>query len=603
MADAASVPGQAPAFDPGAEDAGTPRKAGATQTQWRSLRYFAVSRVVLATVLVLLATLDNFGLFSGVLEARGWFASIALAYFVIGSALLTAAFVRRAFLSQLVVQVHVDLAALILLMHTAGGARSGMGVLIVAAVAGAAVLASHRLAAFFAASASLLLLAEAGWRVLLVEPGDLGVFVSAGMIGAACFLTAELVNRLATRLGTQQALAVQRGLDLARQLAVNDLVMTQLPQGVVVLDARARVTTMNRSAQAMLDGLDARDGLERLARRMLSPGAGAGLEGVGLGYGIAQEREVIVDARDFLAVEPGMDEASRGTGASGRPAAADRPGGPPSPEPVEVRPRRFRVRLLRHAGGAPAAAVLVIEDEREVEERAQQLKLASMGRLSASIAHEVRNPLAAIRHANALLAEQLTTPTAQRLAGIVEDNTLRIDRIVQDVLSVARRDPPTLENIDVERFFDDLAPELAQMAGQTVGRVRLDASESAPIPFDPGQLRQVLVNLVGNALRYASQDAGAVLVEWRRGRSGRPELRVCDDGPGLSADVLEHAFEPFFTTGSRGTGLGLYLAREICIGNRAGLRYEALSAGGRYRGAFVIRPFGAPGLQADGALG
>lgn len=598
MADVAPFAQSGTVFESGADDAGMPPDAGPTLTQWRSLRYFAVSRVVLATVLVLLATLDNFGLFSGVLEARGWFASIALAYFVTGSVLLTAAFVRRAFLSQLVVQVHVDLVALILLMHTAGGARSGMGVLVVAAVAGAAVLASHRIAAFFAASASLLLLAEAGWRVLLVEPGDLGLFVSAGMIGTACFLTAELVNRLATRLGTQQALALQRGLDLARQLAVNDLVMTQLPQGVVVLDARARVTTMNRSAQAMFGELEVRDGLERLARRMLSSGGQAGLEGVGLGYGIAQEREVVVDARDLVNVEPGAHETARAPGPTVR--ADVRPGGARSHESVEARPRRFRVRLLRHAGDAPAAAVLVIEDQREVEERAQQLKLASMGRLSASIAHEVRNPLAAIRHANALLAEQLTAPAAQRLAGIVEDNTLRIDRIVRDVLSVARRDPPTLENVDVARFFDEIAPELAHMAGQSVERVHLDAPEPAPIPFDPGQLRQVLVNLVGNALRYASQDAGAVLVEWRRGRSGRPELRVCDDGPGLSADVLEHAFEPFFTTGSRGTGLGLYLAREICIGNRAELRYETLPAGGRHRGAFVIRPFGSADSRAGG---
>jgi two-component system sensor histidine kinase PilS (NtrC family) len=566
----------------------------ATRTQWKSLRFFAVSRVVLATVLVLLATLDNFGLFSGVLEARGWFASIALAYFLIGSILLTAAFVRRAFLPQLVVQVHVDLVSLMLLMHTAGGARSGMGVLVVAAVAGASVLASHRFSAFFAATATLLLLGEAGWRALVVEPGDLGVFVSAGMIGAACFLTAELVNRLATRLGAQQALALQRGLDLARQLAVNDLVMTQLPQGVVVLDARARVTTMNRSAQAMLGGPASREGLERLARRMLASGSGAGLEGIGVGYGIAQEREVVVDARDLAALGNVAAVSDEGPGMHDRSEAATGSGPDLASGPREIRPRRFRVRLLRPAGGAPAAAVLVVEDQREVEERAQQLKLASMGRLSASIAHEIRNPLAAIRHANALLAEQLTAPAARRLAGIVEDNTLRIDRIVRDVLSVARRDPPTLENVDVARFFAEVAPELARMSAQAPGRVRLSAGEPAPLSFDPGQLRQVLFNLVGNALRYASQRTGAVLVEWRRGRSGRPELRVCDDGPGLAGDILEHAFEPFFTTGARGTGLGLHLAREICLRNRAELRYEPEEDESGCRSVFVIRPFESP---------
>jgi two-component system sensor histidine kinase PilS (NtrC family) len=232
--------------------------------------------------------------------------------------------------------------------------------------------------------------------------------------------------------------------------------------------------------------------------------------------------------------------------------------------------------------------VAVIDDLRELEERAQQLKLASMGRLSASIAHEIRNPLAAIRHANGLLAEQLGEPRLQRLARIVETNTVRIDRVVEDVLAIARRERPSLEPLDIARFLEVLIPEIVVMSGTDRRRIEVALAADAPILFDPGQLRQVLVNLVGNALRYASDAPSAVRIEWRRDPADRLELRVSDDGPGLAPGMIDHVFEPFFTTESRGTGLGLYLAREFCAANGAALRYEVSTAPGGHRTAFVI---------------
>lgn len=530
---------------------------------------------MLATVLILLATLENVGLFNRLIEERSRFAATALVYFLVASVLVAASFVRRRFQLQLVLQVFCDLIALLLLMHAAGGARSGVGVLMLAAVAGAAVLSPPRLAAFFAASATLLLLGEAVFRLLTDEPSDPGILVPSALIGAACFLTAELVNRLATRLSAQESLAAQRGLDLRRQLAVTELVMTQLPQGVVVLDEQGTVRAMNRSAQAMFGTVGPWPGLEALAARLV--GARGTASAIRRD---ANEPELIVDALELGAGRPpravAADEAPGvGQGADIETGAA----------PVA---HMVRVRMLSSKADEYADAVLVIEDQREVEDRAQQLKLASMGRLSASIAHEIRNPLAAIRYANALLSEQLSAPAMQRLSRIVEDNTVRIDRIVRDVLSVARREPPVREKIDVGRFLADLTPELVQMAGGRVDRIALGIEAREPIRFDPGQLRQVIVNLVSNALRHATQAPGAVRLEWRRGPADRLEFRVVDDGPGLAPDMIEHVFEPFFTTGTQGTGLGLYLAREICAANQAALRYEASAPGGRSKGAFVI---------------
>jgi two-component system sensor histidine kinase PilS (NtrC family) len=251
---------------------------------------------------------------------------------------------------------------------------------------------------------------------------------------------------------------------------------------------------------------------------------------------------------------------------------------------------RVRVRFLRPQTTAQSDTVLVIEDQQEIEERARQLKLASMGRLSASIAHEIRNPLAAIRYANGLLAEQVALPAQQRLARIVEDNSVRIDRIVEDVLSIARRERPTLERIDVARFLETLVAEFVTLSGAPRARIEVIVDTDEALEFDARHLRLVLVNLMTNALRYATNADGALCLHWRRGAGDRLEFRVADDGPGLPAEMLEHAFEPFFTTEARGTGLGLYLAREFCVANQAVLRYERGAPGERHGGAFVIVP-------------
>jgi two-component system sensor histidine kinase PilS (NtrC family) len=239
--------------------------------------------------------------------------------------------------------------------------------------------------------------------------------------------------------------------------------------------------------------------------------------------------------------------------------------------------------------------VVVLEDLGRLEARAQQLKLASMGRLSASIAHEIRNPLSAIRHANGLLAEQLGEPRLERLAKIVEDNCRRIDRIIEDVLSISRRGSATPEPLPAEAFLVQAIAELVAQSGADASRIECRVHGDAPIWFDAGNLRQVLLNLLGNALRHASAERGAVRIDWAPDAGGRGSLVVSDDGPGVSAASRVHLFEPFFTTETRGTGLGLYLARELCTANGATIRYRPASDNPPLRSAFVVEPASVPG--------
>ena len=482
---------------------------------------------------------------------------------------------RPYFQPLLVAHVLTDLFALSTLMHAAGGLRSGLVVLVIVAVAGAAVVSTRRLAALFAAVATLLVLGETAWPVLS-RPGDAGSLALAGFVGIACFATAMTINWLATRLHAQEQIARRHGDDLRRQLAVTSRVVAELQQGVLIIGPNGRVRTMNPAAQALLG--------------QVAGDTAAGQMPIALRNAYAQWRA----------------QAARGAEREFTAAAADGEA-------------HLRLRFLS-ASEPGTDTVVMIEDQRRIEERAQQLKLASMGRLSASIAHEIRNPLAAIRHANSLLAERLSErlagrlaeapaeglaerlaerpaerrgegidePTLVRLAGIVEANTVRIDRIIEDVLSIARRDRATVESIDLAAFLKTLLPEFVAASGADERRIGLALESSQPIRFDSNHLRQVLLNLLGNALRYASDGEAAILIGWRERAPHRLELTVADDGPGLAPEMLEHAFEPFFTTDHRGTGLGLYLARELCAANAASIRYEAAQPPQRRRGAFVI---------------
>lgn len=223
-----------------------------------------------------------------------------------------------------------------------------------------------------------------------------------------------------------------------------------------------------------------------------------------------------------------------------------------------------------------------------------------MGRLTASIAHEIRNPLAAISQAGQLIAEDSTDPLQRRLADIVRDNTKRLNNLVEDVLRVARREPPSAAKFELGSFVADWLARFESERRSAVGRTRLSSQGRIEVKFEPSHLHQVLYNLVDNALRYASDAPGAVELWVERSGDGQAELWVCDDGPGLSRAARAALFEPFYTTRSDGTGLGLFLAREFCATNGAELSYAtrtAEHAPGAARSGFVVR------FSADASTG
>lgn len=534
----------------------------ARATLWRTLQTLTVTRIVIALVLLLYLGLSVTG---GGVRPDSANGNTCLAY--LAAALLFGALAtrwRRRFALQLGAQIALDLAVISLLYLEAGGMRSGLAILYLFPLAGVAILAPLTLALFASAVATLFLLLEATWQVFMVErPSSL---MQSGLYGAAFFAGTLLVNRLAARLIKQEELAAERGVDLRIQQLINGIVIADVGDGILVVGDGSDVFTGNPAARRML-GLEGEAAGFRL-------GEAPGLEP--LAQAFTAWLRAPADGSVFVTVKPYREDSG--------PLRGKRD------QPVHLKLRFARVDT---AGVAAGRSVVFMQDVSAIENQAQQLKLASMGRLTASIAHEVRNPLSAIGHATALLAEDLHGPAEVRLLKIVGDNVARVNRMVEDILQLSRKVQPNGEPLQLAAFLAELKAEFCETHGLAEEVVYIGDAGRSAVRFDPLHLHEVLLNLLGNAVRYASREPGSIRIFPARDAAGRIELHVQDDGPGITPEVRAHLFEPFYTTSSKGTGLGLYLARELCLNNDAKLDYEyRLDSAGqgprRVSGRFVI---------------
>ena len=535
--------------------------AAARATFWRSLQTFTVSRIVIALVLLLYLSIDTRrSHLPGVTYAESCVAYLAAAC---GFAVVAYRW-RHRFLLQLGSQVLVDIGLISLLYLAAGGLRSGLALLYLFPLAGAAMLAPLLLALFSAALATLFVLAESTWQIFVhVEEPPL---MQAGLTGAAFFALVLVVNRLAARLIGQEELAARRGADLRIQQAVYGIVVEDVGDGILVLGRDGQVFGANPAARRML-GLDAVPEAE---------GGGFRLDDVPafepVAHSFAAWIGCCMAARpappaDYVTVKRWHEEAGAARGRLDQPAHL-----------------KLRFARVDTQHGEVERSVIFLQDVSAIENQAQQLKLASMGRLTASIAHEVRNPLSAIGHATALLAEDLHGPAEQRLLRIVNDNVARVNRMVEDILKLSRKVQPNGAPVQLASFLAELQAEFTETQGLRADMVGVGASAGLAVRFDEMHLREVLVNLLGNAVRYASGAPASIRVFPVLDATGRVELHVQDDGPGITPEVRAHLFEPFYTTSSKGTGLGLYLARELCLNNGAMLDYEYRIDDGRGEG-------------------
>ena len=503
--------------------------AGAAQvseTHWKSLRYFNLYRLCIAGLLFASAIVHP-SFFSILSPYGGLFHQVLTSAYLAATALslIGTHYFRRRFNAQLSVQVLVDVLVFTLLIHTGGGLRSGLGAMLLVTLAGAGLVGQGRLVLFYAATATLSVLFEQVYRALVLDFEAVNFF-QAGLLSAGFFGIAISARLLASRVIANEELARKRGVDLNNQTLISQRVIEEMQDGVLVLDHDGWVKQHNPRSEQLL------------------------------GLGDPSNRKL----------EDYSTELARRF-AAWREHASD--------EPVLVRApasgTQLRVRFIS-TDSSERDVLVFLEDTGLLQEQARQLKLAALGRLTANIAHEIRNPLSAINHAGELLREECSDPTTDRLLRMVLENAQRVERIVSDVLELGRRDRAYREQIDLRQALPTLVEEYAIKEKRVAGVVQCEFSGLATMFFDRSHFHQVLSNLVGNALRYSQGNIGSVCLRIQNGvHQGWVELHVVDDGKGVDESHSEHIFEPFFTTHSRGTGLGLYIARELCEANGARL--------------------------------
>lgn len=516
------------------------RAAPTTSEDWRLLRALSLYRLLLDTLFLVLT---DSGVIGGVFGGDNplWFHRICVAYALAALALLWLVFARRPRIErQAPLHFAADLTAIGGLIFVSGGVSSGLGVLLITPAVGCGLVLGARTALVLPAAATLALFGEELSRAALrtTRPEYAGV----ALLGVILFGSTLAANAVARRARESEALAARVGLDLQNLAQLNQRIVEQMAPGVVVLDENRRIRLLNAAARHLL-------------------AAGQTAEGADL-------------AERFPELAVALTAWERNPAREPEPLA-------PWAGAQEVIPRFTRL--------GSGALLVLLDDAARLRDQAQQMKLAALGRLSAGIAHEIRNPLSAIHHAGQLLAESPRCgPEERHLLDMIQRHSTRIDRIVQDVLHLSRREAAAPSRLPLRAFLERSIALYRE--GRPLPRAAIDCTAvpaDLTVRFDPHHLQQILHNLWDNSFEHGAREAREELrIALSGGRlhdRGAPWLDIADNGRGVPEEVRDRIFEPFFTTAHQGTGLGLYLARELCEYNHARLQLLNAERGARFR--------------------
>ena len=535
---------------------------------WRVIGLTNLYRLLLPPVLLILQALATPGILTRPQEPE-LFEVVCYAYLVAGALLILARRVPRPSLRILaLVNATVDTLAISLILYTCGGAGSGLGILLVLPVGAMALLGRTKDVFLVPAIATLGLLTQQ-IAATLVGYAPATDYTTAGMLGVVLFVIGLSVWPIADRLRESEALVRRQEIDLANLEQLSHYIVQHLRESILVVDIEDQIWLINESAASLLGA------------RQAFPGALLGEASPRLLYLLEtwrQRTDKVNSATDTLVSADGA--------------------------------RMLRPHFAALGNAQPAAVLVFLEDMSLIAEKAQQLKLAALGRLSASIAHEIRNPVGAMSHAGQLLGESPhLKPEDHRLTDIITKNAERVSDIINNVLQLSRRESTQMETIELASWIEDFRDEFCETMQWRPDRLVSVNVEAAPasaltgsfpalvlrdsveaglpraleVTADPTQLRQVVWNLCDNAIKYGLREGSNDVIEIRYGRlqpAARPFLEVADRGPGVAPQDAERIFEPFFSGEHQGSGLGLFLARELAQTSGATLLYEPRSAGG-----------------------
>lgn len=489
-----------------------------------ALTYFTF-RIILSLALAGISLADQQFLLGGQFQSFDFMLTVA-GYFVLALAtqlhtLLRSSSPRKPTLFFAIV---TDVLFCLVFMHLSGGFATGIGILLLSPVAIAGIFFHGSIALSVAALATIGMLAHVAYMAYLIPEQD-KYYVPAGLLGMLFFAASIITQWIARYIRRTEQLA-GFNIDLAEKLEkINDRIVEKMQTGVIVVDAQHRVQIVNDSACQLL-------GVQLTAGQPLSGPLRSVLE---------RWQQQPQQATDPFRQAAGL----------------------PS------------IRASFSVIPGSDVTIVFLENQSQMTQQAQHMKLASLGRLSASIAHEIRNPLSAISHASQLLAESPDIAASDaRLLTMIGNHVVRLNNIVDNVLGISRRTPINPTQVDVERCINTIVAHLADSQQQDT-HCDIDLTPRPfQVAFDESQLQQVLSNLIDNAIRHSARQTQQRWVGIRgRLEHGIPVLSVYDKGDGIRDADVEKVFEPFYTTHAQGTGLGLYIARELCEMNQALLDY------------------------------
>ncbi|TAL63230.1 MAG: two-component sensor histidine kinase, partial [Legionella sp.] len=492
--------------------------------QWRLLLVYSIYRII--TVFLFLGIYFYGNIFS--VDTYIYF-GILLIYFLSGLVFLYFCFSKNLnFTMQVMVSGTIDVVTITTMLSIIGNLQSGYGILLNVTIAALSILVPGRLAIFFAALASCLLLCGDLVQYLVNNQRDLGTFFYSGIYGAGFFGTALTAWYLANWIQISEALAQNRSYELAAMQKINEYIVDRLHSGIIYVDVGKEIKLINSAACSFFnsDKNNTPQYLHQLSRSL-------------------------VDKFDNFLEKIKQNDTMAQT---------------------ILEDPYLRVHFFSTSIADNPAVLIILEDMTFISQQAQQLKLASLGRFSASIAHELRNPLGAIAHAVQLLGEAGLNAEDERLKQMVINNCDRMNGVIKNVLQLSRRQKSQPQIIEIEPFLKQFKENFLH---QNNCEFKLKYSKSRPlsIVFDKSQLEQILIILCDNALQHAADAEGKVTITLSVKSGDKNVLVVSDLGPGIPAEHRDDIFEPFFTTLRTGTGMGLFIARDLCEINQARLNW------------------------------
>ncbi len=474
------------------------------------------------------------------------FISTALIYLSASLFFIIGIFRRRPGLdTQVIIHTMVDIACIILLMHATGGIRTGLGMLLIISISMTSLFLHKRVTILFAAISALAIISEQIYSQLIYTNYS-PAFTQAGLLGILIFISALLATYTTKRLKESEELAEQASHELEAIIQLNEHIIKNMRTGIIVIKNNGRILMANNAALELLGNItiDSQTHIKDISVDLYQ-------RFIDWNNHAVQNHQPIQQNQGLPDIQPGFSHINQSDNIN----------------------EKLKGRTL-----------IFLEDATKLTQRFQQVKLASLGRLTASIAHEIRNPLAAINHAGQLLGETSKDTADTKLTNIINTQVIRLNSIVENVLQLSRQQSGTPETINLYQWLAQFREEFISTYKLLSQQIKINISpEKINIIFDTSQLHQVMWNLCSNAINHSNREHTDIMININGGiedNTKQPYIDIIDNGPGINEEIQTHIFDPFFTTNSEGTGLGLYITKEMIESNRAKIQYIPPPEGG-----------------------